>query len=702
MIIISIFTSFIGTLISGLLGKYIGETITKWLVTLSVFISLISVYWLYKDIMFNDIYYSYKITEWINIQNTEIDWWFTLDKLSISMLIPVVTVSCLVHLYSCSYMSHDPHQQRFFSFLSLFTFSMIILVTGNNYLILFLGWEFIGVTSYLLISFWYTRITAAKSGLSALLINRFGDAFLVIGISYLLINTGSLNYYSIFSLGSNIEYYTLLIILICFVIAATAKSAQLGLHSWLLLAMEGPTPVSSLLHAACLVIAGVFLLMRSSPLLEFNPLVLLIILWLGGLSTLLSGCIATVSNDIKRIIALSTMSQLAQEYIYIFRNQTICVKFINIINNSQITKTHNLNIYNNNNNIYLYYINNIFFNSFPIKRLLFKLKEKWKDIIISKLVGISEAIRLILIKLNNNINSFIKLFTLNSKIIKLNTKLKNSTYNLNFKGILLYSKGSLNLLRYYSIKSILDISKNKKQIENENNKFNEWLAGLIDGDGYFHLAKSGTARLQITMDLRDEEVLYLIKHKFGGNIRKIANANAYRYQLSNKKGLIKLINSINGLIRNPTRLLQMHQLCKKYDIKLIFPKPLTYNNGWFSGFIDSDGSIHVSAQKQIIIGASQKNNYLLEPLIELYGGKIYPHSSKKEAFKYVIFRKDNILNLVDNYFFKYPLKSKKRNRINLIKNIYELSKQNYTLSDEDKLIILNKWIILKNKWDKFN
>lgn len=247
---------------------------------------------------------------WLNVEYLVVDWSFTIDKLSVSMLVPVVTVSFLVHLYSVSYMSHDPHQQRFFSYLSMFTFAMIVLVTGDNYLILFVGWEFIGVASYLLISFWFTRFNAVKSGLSALLINRFGDALLVLGLSYLVLVTGSVNYNTVFALGSYLDVNMITVILICFLVASMAKSAQLGLHSWLLLAMEGPTPVSSLLHAACLVIAGVFLLMRSSPLLEYTPIVLLLILWLGGLSTLISGLIAMVSNDIKKIIALSTMSQV--------------------------------------------------------------------------------------------------------------------------------------------------------------------------------------------------------------------------------------------------------------------------------------------------------------------------------------------------------------------------------------------------------
>lgn len=203
--------------------------------------------------------------------------------------------------------------------------------------------------------------------------------------------------------------------------------------------------------------------------------------------------------------------------------------------------------------------------------------------------------------------------------------------------------------------------------------FNEWLAGVIDGDGYFNLSKKGTARCTIVMDTRDKNVLYEVKHKFGGSIYTISNANALRYQLSHKKGLITLINSINGLIRNPTRMLQMNKLCAKYEIELLYPKALTFNNGWLSGFIDSDGSVYLNEESgQIFISATQKNKYLLEPLIKIYGGRVDICSPKIEAFKYIVYRKSELFNLVDNYFTRYPLKSKKNNRVNLIKQFYLL------------------------------
>ena len=203
-----------------------------------------------------------------------------------------------------------------------------------------------------------------------------------------------------------------------------------------------------------------------------------------------------------------------------------------------------------------------------------------------------------------------------------------------------------------------------------------------------------------------KKVLYLIQHKYGGSIKQVSNANAFKYKLRNKIGLIALINDINGLIRNPTRLLQMNKLCKKFNIELKYSNNLTFNNGWLSGFIDSDGSIYYSESSgQVFISVSQKNKYLLEPLIHIYGGRVDISSPKTEAFKYVIYRKAELFNLIDNYFTKYPLRTKKLNRIKLIKEFY-LKKITFrkgpliTKNDKD-LIKLNEWVIFKDKWDKY-
>jgi NADH-ubiquinone oxidoreductase chain 5 len=207
-------------------------------------------------------------------------------------------------------MSNDPHNQRFFSYLSLFTFMMVILVTGNNFLVMFVGWEGVGVCSYLLVSFWFTRIAANQSSLSAFLTNRVGDCFLTIGMFAILWTFGNIDYYTIFSLSPYINGNLITIIGICLLIGAMAKSSQLGLHVWLPFAMEGPTPVSALIHAATMVTAGVYLLIRTSPLIEYSDTVLLICLWLGGITTMSSSLIGFYQEDIKKIIAYSTMSQL--------------------------------------------------------------------------------------------------------------------------------------------------------------------------------------------------------------------------------------------------------------------------------------------------------------------------------------------------------------------------------------------------------
>ena len=575
-----------------------------------------------------------------------------------------------------------------------------------------------GVCSYLLVHFWYTRVGAVKSALNAMFTNRVGDYFLTLGFFAIFFTFGTLDYATVFSLAPYININVITFISILLLFGAAAKSAQIGLHQWLPMAMEGPTPVSSLIHAATMVTAGVYLLIRCSPLLEQSDLALTIIMITGAVTTFFAASIGLFQNDIKKVIAYSTMSQLAREYnkFIIFRYQTICVGVIKKrIINSQITKAHNYSIYN--------YISNSFFNSSSAMWqywiiLSYKfMSERWKTIIKSKLVGISEAIRLILViyllKLQitylyyfvYNIFCSIKFF-----IFYIYWYIYNEIKNKYFiKTTLNKSMSSENIIRFnsntycllYSNKNIRDYWSPDGCILKSNKRsdpFFEWLAGVIDGDGYFNLSKKGTARLIITMDIRDKKALYEIKHKLGGSIYTIANANALKYQLSHKKGLIFLINGVNGLIRNPIRLLQMNKLCLKYGIELIYPKPLTFNNGWLSGFIDSDGSIYMNeASGQVFISISQKNKYMLEPLIHLYGGRV-DIQHKVEAFKYIVYRKNELYNLIDNYFNKYPLRTKKFSRLKLIKEFYlvRISKNN---KDVEKL---NKWVLFKDKWEKYN
>nr|YP_009659004.1 NADH dehydrogenase subunit 5 [Synchytrium microbalum]QCQ69002.1 NADH dehydrogenase subunit 5 [Synchytrium microbalum] len=253
---------------------------------------------------------SLKLGYWIKSNYLNIEWALLFDSLTVSMFIPVLYISSLVQIYSLGYMDGDPHLSRFFSYLSLFSFFMLILITGENLLVLFLGWEGVGLASYLLINFWFTRIAANMAALKAFLMNRVGDWALSLGLLLTIALTADLSFATIFSLASYLNTNLILILAILLLIGASAKSAQLGLHSWLASAMEGPTPVSALIHAATMVTAGVYLLMRFSPLLEWSSTSLQLVAWLGGLSALLGAAAGLLENDIKRVIAYSTTSQL--------------------------------------------------------------------------------------------------------------------------------------------------------------------------------------------------------------------------------------------------------------------------------------------------------------------------------------------------------------------------------------------------------
>jgi NADH-ubiquinone oxidoreductase chain 5 len=262
------------------------------------------------EVGLNNTPLSIELFRWIDCESLYVSWAFNFDSLTVSMLIPVLVVSSLVHIYSIGYMSSDPHNQRFFSYLSLFTFMMLILVTGDSFLLMFVGWEGVGVCSYLLVSFWSSRIAANQSSLSAFLTNRVGDCFLTIGMFAILLSYGNLDYATVFSLSPFMAPVVLIFVGVCLVIGAMAKSSQVGLHVWLPMAMEGPTPVSALIHAATMVTAGVYLLVRSSPVIEYAETVLAICLYLGVFTTVFSSLIGLYQQDIKKVIAYSTMSQL--------------------------------------------------------------------------------------------------------------------------------------------------------------------------------------------------------------------------------------------------------------------------------------------------------------------------------------------------------------------------------------------------------
>jgi NADH-ubiquinone oxidoreductase chain 5 len=300
----------LGSIVSGFFGRKVGvsgsQLITCTCVIITTFLAIIT----FIEVGLNNIPVTIYLFKWIDSETLNISWGFNFDSLTVSMLIPVLIVSSLVHVYSIGYMSHDPHNQRFFSYLSLFTFMMIILVTANNFLLMFVGWEGVGICSYLLVSFWFTRIAANQSSMSAFLTNRVGDCFLTIGMFAILWSFGNIDYYTVFSLSPYFNENVITIIGICLLIGAMAKSSQIGLHVWLPMAMEGPTPVSALIHAATMVTAGVYLLMRTSPLIEYSSTVLILCLWVGAITTVFSSLIGLFQQDIKKVIAYSTMSQL--------------------------------------------------------------------------------------------------------------------------------------------------------------------------------------------------------------------------------------------------------------------------------------------------------------------------------------------------------------------------------------------------------
>ena len=299
-----------GSAVAGLRGRSIGVTgahiITTGCLMTSAALAIVAFY----EVGLSGSPVSIVPGTWIDSEFMLVQWGFLFDSLTVSMLLPVLVVSSLVHLYSISYMAEDPHNQRFFSYLSMFTFFMLVLVTGDNYLILFIGWEGIGISSYLLINFWYTRMQANKAGMKALTVNRVGDMFLSVGFFAIFWVFGNVDYASVFTVAPYINETAITVIGLLLLIGAMAKSANIPLHTWLPDAMEGPTPVSALIHAATLVTAGVYLMLRSSPIIEYGPTVLVVITWVGALTAFFAATTGLLQNDLKRVIAYSTCSQM--------------------------------------------------------------------------------------------------------------------------------------------------------------------------------------------------------------------------------------------------------------------------------------------------------------------------------------------------------------------------------------------------------
>lgn len=315
-----IFLPLFGSLTAGFFGRFLGGVGSGIVTVSSVCFSFVLSCFCFYEVGLSSCPTYINLVTWLELDFLHVNWGFCFDSLTVVMLCVVTFVSTLVHVYSLEYMGGDPHLPRFMSYLSLFTFFMLILVTADNFIQMFVGWEGVGLCSYLLINFWFTRIQANKAAIKAMLVNRVGDFGLALSIFCIFICFGSVDYSTVFALAPQLSSYTLsffnqeinafnLLGVLLFV-GAVGKSAQLGLHTWLPDAMEGPTPVSALIHAATMVTAGVFLLARCSPLLEYCSEALIVVSFVGAITAFFAASTALVQNDLKRVIAYSTCSQL--------------------------------------------------------------------------------------------------------------------------------------------------------------------------------------------------------------------------------------------------------------------------------------------------------------------------------------------------------------------------------------------------------
>jgi NADH-quinone oxidoreductase subunit L len=309
-----------GAIIAGLLGGVVGRRGAHWATIAGMVVSTLAAAVVFIDVLYGS-YYEGPVYTWLASGNVRFEIGFLIDRLSATMMLVVTFVSLMVHVYTIGYMAEDPGYQRFFSYISLFTFSMLMLVMANNFLQLFFGWEAVGVVSYLLIGFWFERPSATYAQLKAFLVNRVGDFGFLLGIALILMYFGTLDYGTVFQAAPTLAGNTIdvlpggawsLMTVICLLlfVGAMGKSAQFPLHVWLPDSMEGPTPISALIHAATMVTAGIFMVARMSPLYELSETALSVVMVIGAITALFMALVAIVQNDIKRVVAYSTLSQL--------------------------------------------------------------------------------------------------------------------------------------------------------------------------------------------------------------------------------------------------------------------------------------------------------------------------------------------------------------------------------------------------------
>ncbi|HVB47061.1 MAG TPA: NADH-quinone oxidoreductase subunit L [Burkholderiales bacterium] len=309
-----------GALVAGLFGRAVGRAGAHTATILAVLVSFLASCAIFVDVLHGNNFNG-SVYTWVTTGETRLEIGFLIDRLSALMLVVVTFVSLMVHVYSIGYMADDPGYQRFFAYISLFTFSMLMLVMSNNFLQLFFGWEAVGLVSYLLIGFWYTRPSAIYANLKAFIVNRVGDFGFLLGIALILAHFGTLDYAGVFAQAPGLAGATLgvlpgspwlllTVICICLFVGAMGKSAQFPLHVWLPDSMEGPTPISALIHAATMVTAGIFMVARMSPLYELSQTALSVVMVIGAITAVFMAVVAVVQYDIKRVIAYSTLSQL--------------------------------------------------------------------------------------------------------------------------------------------------------------------------------------------------------------------------------------------------------------------------------------------------------------------------------------------------------------------------------------------------------
>ena len=311
-----------GAILAGLFGRQIGRSGAHWVTSATVGLSFLLSCVVFKRILLDhEPAYNANLYTWLSTGGIDFHIGFLVDQLTATMMVTVTFVSWMVHIYTIGYMHDDPGYQRFFAYISLFTFSMLMLVMANNFLQLFFGWEAVGLVSYLLIGFWYTRPTAIYANLKAFLVNRVGDFGFLLGIASVLMYTGTLDYAEVFKavpalkdttviLWEGHEWSLMTVTCLLLFVGAMGKSAQVPLHVWLPDSMEGPTPISALIHAATMVTAGIFMVARMSPLFEMSQTALSAVLLIGATTAFFMGLLGLVQNDIKRVVAYSTLSQL--------------------------------------------------------------------------------------------------------------------------------------------------------------------------------------------------------------------------------------------------------------------------------------------------------------------------------------------------------------------------------------------------------